>query len=733
MDRRKKQTLSLMLIAAVLSSVLMFSAMPPAEAQLPLPPGVPRGDVLVLENHWGTYPDPTDWNYKIPGKPATGGSGFQQLCGAYLWYVNTTSGKLIDWLAAGPPEYSADFKTVRFRLRAGAYWNDGKPFTADDVVFTIQTALNTKQWGTNAYATTWIESAVAEDARTVKITLKKAYTRFHYAFTVIIYGTGWWIVPKHVWEGKDPVSFKFYPPLSIGPYNLKAVDPAGNWFLWEREENWWGTKVLKLKPAPRYIIYIHHGPDEKKALAMIRHELEALRTLLPEAVEMVMKGNPYMIGWRRIAPYAWPFDACIKGVAFNNLRYPFNITEVRVALTHAMDYKELSAALTGVDGSVPTCSVLPVIRTPVVDDLYYKPLKDNLTALGMDPATGWWKYDTAKAESLLKGVGFTRGTDGKWRLPSGELWTFSLLTTSGFEMESQRIGFIVADQWKRFGIEVTAEPVVAGVWSPRISKGEYGVSTTWPGCSLLTDETPHIQGWATKYFDPLAPGTGWANYKFPRRAELDSIIAEMEATSPVDMDKLVTLGRKALMIWAEQRPWGGLFPTPFWTLQDTYNWEGWPSYPENYYMDPVSWWAQHMFVILKLYPTGRSPTTAPPYVSLWMTKAVPAFTGVDGKTYGPFTEGMFATIPKDDADRLIGEGKASYTMPPPAGLMEAVNATRTAVTTLSGTVTTLSRTVEELRGTVSAMSSLLYAIVGIQVIVLVVVIVVLVRTGKKPS
>lgn len=140
-----------------------------------------------------------------------------------------------------------------------------------------------------------------------------------------------------------------------------------------------------------------------------------------------------------------------------------------------------------------------------------------------------------------------------------------------------------------------------------------------------------------------------------------------------------------------------------------------------------------MFVILKLYPTGRSPTTAPPYVSLWMTKAVPAFTGVDGKTYGPFTEGMFATIPKDDADRLIGEGKASYTMPPPAGLMEAVNATRTAVTTLSGTVTTLSRTVEELRGTVSAMSSLLYAIVGIQVIVLVVVIVVLVRTGKKPS
>lgn len=711
MDRRKK-IFSLTLIAAVLSSVLMFSAMPPVAAQPPLPPGVPRGDVLVIENHWGTYPDPTDWNYKIPGKPATGGSGFQQLCGAYLWYANTTSGELINWLAAGPPEYSADFKTVRFRLRAGAYWNDGKPFTAHDVVFTIQTALKTKEWATHAFATTWIESAVAEDNHTVLITLKKAYTRFHYAFTVIVYGSGWWIVPKHVWEGKDPVTFKFYPPLSIGPYNLEAVDPAGNWFLWKREENWWATKVLNLKPAPIYIIYIHHGPDEKKALAMIRHELEALRTLLPEAVEMVMKGNPYMIGWRRIAPYAWPFDACIKGIGFNNLKYPFNITEVRVALTHAMNYKELSDALTGVDGSVPTCSLLPVIRTPVVDDLYYKPLMDNLTALGMDPATGWWKYDTAKAESLLKGVGFTK-VDGKWRLPSGEPWTFSILTPAGFEMESQRIGFIVADQWKRFGIDVTVEPVVAGVWSPRVSKGEYDVATVWPGCSLLTDITPHIQWWATKYFLPTDPGTGWANYMFPRRAELDSIIDEMEATSPVDMDKLVKLGQKALMIWAEQRPWGGLFPTPFWTLQDTYNWEGWPTYPENYYMDPVSWWAQHMFVILRLYPTGRSPTTLPPYVSVWMTADIPAFIGVDGKTYGPYSEGMFATIPKDDAERLIGEGKASYTVPPPAGLMAAVNATRTAVT---------------------ALSEMLYATIGLQVIVLIVVIVIVVMViRKKPT
>lgn len=46
-------------------------------AQLPLPPGAPRGDVLVVENRWGTYIDSKD--FKIPGKPTTGAMALQIL------------------------------------------------------------------------------------------------------------------------------------------------------------------------------------------------------------------------------------------------------------------------------------------------------------------------------------------------------------------------------------------------------------------------------------------------------------------------------------------------------------------------------------------------------------------------------------------------------------------------------------------------------------------------------
>ncbi|MBS7641567.1 MAG: ABC transporter substrate-binding protein [Candidatus Bathyarchaeia archaeon] len=713
-----KRSLTYMSLAYVLAfsivlvSAFMFAPAILVNAQLPLPPGVPRGDVLVAENHWGTYIDIENFNFKIPGVPSTGGKYFQQLVGAYLWYVNTTNAEWINWLATGY-EYSADFKSVRFYLRKGAYWNDGTPFTAHDVVYTIKTALATKEWATNAFAVTWIEDAIAEDDYTVLIKLKKPYPRFHYAFTVIIYGTGWWICPKHVWEKQDPVKFKFYPPLSIGPYNLVSVDPAGNWLLYEREENWWATKLFGYKPSPKWVLVIHHGPDEKKAMAMIRHELDCLRTLLPEAVDMVIRNNPYVIGWRREWPLAWPFDACVKGIAFQLNTYPYNITEVRTALVHAINFKKIYEAFKGPDGSLPTTSVLPIVRYIHADKDYYQPLKDELIKLGMDPETLWWRYDPAYSESLLKKVGFTKGADGKWRLPTGEPWVIHITTTSGFEMESQRIGFLVADEWRKFGIEVVVEPCESGVFSARGTKGEYEVGTFWPGCSLLRDLVPHIQWWHSKYFTPVSPGTYWAAYQFPKKAELDAIIDEMEATPPWEIEKLIELGRKALLIWAEVKPWAGFFPTPFWTLQDTYVWEGWPSYPENYYMDPVNWWAQQMFVVLRLYPTGRVPyrdalprpgaptPVAVTYTSVWVTEDIGSFLGADGRSYGPYKRGAYITIPTPDAERLVAAGVASYEPPALAGLVEigeTVTAIKADVTSLKDSVAQLRSAVEALKG-----------------------------------
>ncbi|MCS7113637.1 MAG: hypothetical protein NZ955_06770, partial [Candidatus Bathyarchaeota archaeon] len=165
--------------------------------------------------------------------------------------------------------------------------------------------------------------------------------------------------------------------------------------------------------------------------------------------------------------------------------------------------------------------------------------------------------------------------------------------------------------------------------------------------------------------------------------------------------------------WAEYKPWAGFFPTPFWTLQDTYVWECWPSYPEAYYMDPVNWWAQQMFVVLRLYPTGRVPYRdalprpgAPTpvvvtYTSVWVTEDIGSFMGADGRSYGPYRKGAYITIPTPDAERLVAAGVASYEPPALAGLAEigeTVAAIKADVTSLRDSVAQLRSSVEALRG-----------------------------------
>lgn len=227
------------------------------------------------------------------------------------------------------------------------------------------------------------------------------------------------------------------------------------------------------------------------------------------------------------------------------------------------------------------------------------------------PVLGFWKQDLARAEQLLTGQGFRRGADGKWLLPDGTPWTIEIKTTSGFEMESQRIAFLVADQWRAFGIDVKVTPLESGPFSTSYSIGDFQVGTFWPGCSQILDLYANwFNRWHSKYWTQKkgegGHGTGWNTAEAPI-AELNRIVDELERTAP-DTQRAFELYREALKIWVRDLPWLGFFPTPFYTFQDGYAWDNWPTHPENYYMDPVSWWSQHLFVILKVKPTGRAPT-----------------------------------------------------------------------------------------------------------------------------
>ena len=141
-----------------------------------------------------------------------------------------TEGNLIPALAAETPSranggLNADGKTVTWKLKRGVTWHDGKPFTADDVVFTAAYAGDpaTSTVTVATYKDLKVEKI---DSHTVRITYPKPTPFWAEALT----GSFGMILPKHVFEPftgtksrENPANVK---PVGTGPYKFADFKPG---------------------------------------------------------------------------------------------------------------------------------------------------------------------------------------------------------------------------------------------------------------------------------------------------------------------------------------------------------------------------------------------------------------------------------------------------------------------------------------------------------------------------
>ena len=194
-------------------------------------------------------------------------TGLQQLGMDTLWYIDPDAGIDGVWdnsLAADKPQYNADFTEMTVKLRDGIFWSDGVEFTADDVVFTVETQMKNPSmiWGPVFAAS--VDTVTAPDKRTVVFKLKRPNSRFHATFTVRWNAA--WIMPKHVFEKvEDPTKFDFNPPVTIGPYKLHSFDPNGKWYIWEKREDWQRTSLARYRRAGSEICRLYRSGAARQA------------------------------------------------------------------------------------------------------------------------------------------------------------------------------------------------------------------------------------------------------------------------------------------------------------------------------------------------------------------------------------------------------------------------------------------------------------------------------------
>ncbi|HUZ18214.1 MAG TPA: ABC transporter substrate-binding protein, partial [Spirochaetia bacterium] len=546
-----------------------------------------RSQTIYVDILSGRNPNAGNYNIWVPGAGAPS-TGIQQLMVRPLWMADPGAGTVLNVLAKDPPVYNADFTQMTANLRDGIFWSDGTEFTADDVVYTVETLMKNKGMTNSSELNLYVKNVRKSDKYQVVFDLKSPNSRFHTYFLDRWGGVRFF--PKHVWEKvADPMTYTNYPPVSLGPYVLEDYDPNGYWFKWKRRADWQRTVTGKLygMPQPLYVVFYYYGTPDKKVLAQAQHQLD-MADLTPEALRAVFEKNPASRGFRKEFPWVVNVDPCITGIMLNVDKPPFNLKDVRWALALATDI--VDADMIGFDGTA-TVGAMLVPPNPVYLNWYYKPMEswlENLTldinvngqpfkpydtevpmrlaakakergyTVPTDPAQirqiwgyGWWKYAPDVAAQLLERNGFKRTADGKWLLPDGTPWKFSILTTPNQTHPQSRNGFMMSQQWKKFGIDVSVE--TNDQYGAITQRGMFDAGTTWPArepWGAHPDMFRTFENWYSKYYKPIGemaiagPGASsrWHN------PAMDKVVDQLRETAWANTDKIIQLGIEGLKV-----------------------------------------------------------------------------------------------------------------------------------------------------------------------------------------
>jgi microcin C transport system substrate-binding protein len=142
-------------------------------------------------------------------------------------------------------ELANDGTWVAFELDPRARWHDGRPITAEDVVWTFGTL---RQHGRPFYRAYWadVTEVVAESARRVLFRFRDASNRE----LPLILGQ-LMVLPKHWWEGRDFTRPLLEPPLGSGAYRLEAFE-AGRTVTYRRVADFWGADLPSEKGTDNF-------------------------------------------------------------------------------------------------------------------------------------------------------------------------------------------------------------------------------------------------------------------------------------------------------------------------------------------------------------------------------------------------------------------------------------------------------------------------------------------------
>ncbi len=396
-------------------------------------------------------------------------------------------GLATSWKAVSDTEWE-------FQLRPGVQWQDGQPFTAQDVVFSIGRAGNIPNSPLGfAPQVRAITGVTATGEHTIKITTSRPVPTLPLDLASIA------IVAKHAAEGVASADFATGPAhTGTGPYKLVSFTGNDRAVL-ERNPNYWGDAPAYDRVTMRFI-----ANDASRGAALLWGDVDLIDA--PNENDLPrMKADPkirvsqvqgnrdifYLPDSSRTGPSPDVTDNSGKPLPHN----PLHDLRVRQALAMAVNRQALA-------DRVLLGSVLPMEQIMWPGAYSYAP---GIKAL---------PYDPDRAKALLAEAGYPDGfhitihtfADRPTHVPAGQA---------------------VAQMWTRIGVRTQVEALPVAVYVPRAGKQEFSMPAMSWGSGSGEVGTTLLNVFVT---NDAAKGRGPANWGGYSNPAFDTLVEKAMST-----------------------------------------------------------------------------------------------------------------------------------------------------------------------------------------------------------
>ena len=422
-------------------------------------------------------------------------------------------------------QISEDGLTIRFQLRDDVRFSDGKPLTADDVVFTFDFIMNSAIQAPRERAyLEKLQSVKALGPYEVEYRFKEPY------FEALSLAGGMAILPKHFYGPylKEPQKFNESKGLLLGTGPYKLMD-SKNWTPDQgnielvRNDHYWGDvqpayhrilwKIIQNDSA-RLTTYRNGDIDTYSARPMEYQNLKQDQQIQGKSHNF--EYMPPVVGYSYIG---WNQFRAGKPTRFADPR-------IRQAMTYLTDVNR------------------------VIKDVFLDYAEPAVSPFGNssrqhDASLSPYRYDLDKAKALLKTAGYEdRNGDGVLEDKTGQVFEFKLTYLESNE-DTKRMVLLLKDLYARAGVKLIPFPQEWPVMLENLDKKDFEAITLGWTSGIETDLFQMFHS-----SQAISKGDNFVGYQNP---QLDKLIDEARRT--VDENRRMPLWQKAERILYEDQPY----------------------------------------------------------------------------------------------------------------------------------------------------------------------------------